>query len=219
MVLKKSALLYLLAYFLVFILNSVQRFFPDKELYFMVQLVLYSIFSFWGLYLFRKPLKQEWQKLLQKKGQSIGQIVGVYLADQVFMTVFALLSMGLLSAFQITSSLQNDTNIEKGMALVSPYITLPVLGIFGPIVEELIFRKILQETFSKHLSTWLTITLQALLFALIHVHKLEVGEFVQVLPHFGSGLLFGLIKGKTGNTWCVIVPHVLNNVFGLLHYL
>lgn len=219
MTMKKSALLYLIAYIIVLVFDGVQQLIPDKELSFLAPLVLYPIFCFLGIYLFQKELQTEWCQLLERKWKSVGVVVGGYIINQVLTIMFVLLSMGLMTVLHLKTPLQNDSNIERVMTLVPAYITLPVLGILGPIVEELIFRKILQESFNKHLSTWLTITLQAILFAAIHVNKLELAEFIQVLPHFGSGLLFGLIKEKTGNTWCVIVPHVLNNVFGLLHYL
>lgn len=216
---QKSQLTYLIAYILVFTLNGIQRFIPDKEIAFLAPLVLYPIFCGWGAYLFKEELVRGWKRLSEYKLKAIGIVFGSYVADQCFTTLFVLLSMAVMHLLNLQNELSNDQNISRVMQLAPAFVTLPVLAFIGPMVEELIFRQVLQENMKKRLSVWLTLILQAILFGCIHVHRFELSEFVQVLPHMATGFLFGIIREKTDNIWFVILPHSLNNFLGLLYFL
>lgn len=216
---KKTQLSYLLAYFVVFILNGVQRFILDKELAFLAPLLLYPIFCGWGVYLFRETLARGWKNFRCQKARSVGFVIGGHVANQFLTIVLALLSMAIMQLLNLQTELDNDQNISRVMEMVPAFITLPILSLIGPMVEELIFRQILQENLKNYLSTWLAVFVQAVLFGCIHIHHFEVSEFVLIIPHIASGFVFGAIREKTGNIWLAILPHFLNNFLGLLLYI
>ncbi|MEY8462162.1 CPBP family intramembrane glutamic endopeptidase [Streptococcus merionis] len=213
---KKSQITYLIAYFLVFTLNGIQRLIPDETVSFLAPLVLYPIFCIWGVFLFRNHLISGWRMLTQAKIKSFGMLVFSLIAHLAVAILFANLSMGLMQLFHLETELINDQSIYRAISMVPAIVLLPVTSFIGPIVEEVVFRHIVQENLKSHLSTWLIIILQAVLFACIHVHSFELAEFIQVLPHFASGLVFGVLKAKTGNLWFSILLHSLNNLGGLI---
>lgn len=216
MSIRKSHLVYLLAYVLFFTLDLPQHLIPDQQTAFLAQLYTYPPFALWGAYLFRKDLREGWRKLSSKPLSSLKAFLLSCLGMLVVTWIFTTSSDLLLAMLGDSDLLINDQRLAKVSILVSPVFVLPILGLLGPLVEELIFRKILQDFFSQRLSTWLTITLQALLFALIHSHQFSLGELVQVIPHFGYGLFFGWLKYRRDNLTLLVFLHAFNNHIGFL---
>ena len=88
------------------------------------------------------------------------------------------------------------------------YIVL--LLIFNPVMEELLFRKILLERLTCLGFKWAVIC-SAVLFALPHVVSQGVP---QMFYTFGLGLVWGYITLKTGKLWPAIILHSLSNIYG-----
>ncbi len=89
-------------------------------------------------------------------------------------------------------------------------IIIPIV-LLGPIVEEIVFRKIIiQELLNMSLKPHISILFSALIFGLIHINP------AQMLFAFAAGLIFGWIYFKTGSIVPGVVGHIINNSIGVI---
>lgn len=102
------------------------------------------------------------------------------------------------SATRITNILLDDTSV---WGLVSG---IAVIGIIGPIGEELFFRGALQRSlYGPH--PWKAVWWTAFIFSLLHF------QMYGFLPRFLLGLWFGYLFLWSGSVWICIFAHILNN--------
>jgi membrane protease YdiL (CAAX protease family) len=76
----------------------------------------------------------------------------------------------------------------------------------GPIIEELLFRQQLQAIFIELLPTAAAVTLQAAVFACMHVSTARLGEA------FVAGIALGVLRLRSGSIVAPAVAHVVTNV-------
>jgi membrane protease YdiL (CAAX protease family) len=84
-----------------------------------------------------------------------------------------------------------------------------ILIIFTGILEELVFRGLMQAAFTKKFGPWLTNLLVSLLFAVLH---LGYGSLPDMVFVFVVAVLFGLVTRWTGSIIGVSLAHGLTNV-------
>ena len=89
----------------------------------------------------------------------------------------------------------------------SPWLILPIAVIIGPIFEELIFRKIFIDRFSRY-GYGISIVVTSIAFALFHCN------FYQFFYAFFLGLILGYVYARTRNVIYPIAMHALINFFG-----
>ena len=100
----------------------------------------------------------------------------------------------------------DETNALANMMIDSnPFWRILTVGILAPIVEELIFRKLLIDRVVKH-GEFLAIMLSGLMFGMFH------GNFAQVFFATGLGLFWAFIYVKTGKVWYTIALHMTINL-------
>jgi membrane protease YdiL (CAAX protease family) len=100
-----------------------------------------------------------------------------------------------------------DTNF-KGL-----FVNILMIGVIPAIGEELIFRGVLQNIFSKwtknyHWGIWIS----AALFSLIHA---QISGF---FPRMFLGAMFGYLLVWTGSIWIPILAHFINNLSAVIMY-
>lgn len=104
--------------------------------------------------------------------------------------------------------LPNIAKEQFGMLMNTPegYI---VIGLFAPIVEEVVFRgAILRELLSDSRRPWMMIVISALLFSIAHFNPIQ-------LPFtFIAGILLGWMYYRTGSILPGMVYHWVNNSVG-----
>ncbi|MCR4688753.1 MAG: CPBP family intramembrane metalloprotease [Saccharofermentans sp.] len=121
--------------------------------------------------------------------------------------------LGILYLFEVlTPSLYQDyiSFLDDG-ALGDIGVATIVYGVLlAPVVEELAFRGISYKAFRKSgLSLPLVILLQAFLFGLFHLNV------VQSTYTFFMGIVFGLVRYKTGNLTASVIAHIAFNLWGV----
>jgi uncharacterized protein len=91
-------------------------------------------------------------------------------------------------------------------------ISMGFLAIAGlaPLIEELLFRGLLQKSLAYKLPIWAAITLSALTFSLVHMQPYAIPALMAV------GAAFGYIYHKTGSLRVTIILHMINNALALL---
>jgi membrane protease YdiL (CAAX protease family) len=80
----------------------------------------------------------------------------------------------------------------------------------APLLEELLFRGLLQTALMKHLPAWAAILGAAVVFALVH------GQVYAFPALVAMGAVFGVLYYKTGSLRVTILAHALNNSAALL---
>ena len=89
------------------------------------------------------------------------------------------------------------------------WVLAAVVVIGAPIVEELVYRGLLQRSIGKALGPWLALVTVSMLFAVIHFSPVEIpGLFV-------AGLAFGLGVTLTGRIGPGMVTHLAFNAAGM----
>jgi membrane protease YdiL (CAAX protease family) len=88
--------------------------------------------------------------------------------------------------------------------------TFAMVGICGPILEEILFRGIILDGFLTRYQPGKAIFWSAFLFGLFHLNPW------QFIPGFLTGLLLGYIYLKTRSLIPVILLHLVNNSFSYL---
>jgi membrane protease YdiL (CAAX protease family) len=89
---------------------------------------------------------------------------------------------------------------------------LAMLGIvvFGPILEEILFRGIIFNKLRQEMPVVLAALIQAIIFGIMH------GNPLQFLYTVVLGLIMAYVYVKTDSLWLSIVVHVIYNYFGVL---
>jgi len=82
-----------------------------------------------------------------------------------------------------------------------------VTSVIGPILEELIFRKIIFGSLYEKYSFWPAALVSSLLFAVVHM------ELEHLLLYTAMGLTFAFLYAKTGRIFVPIFAHVAMNTF------
>ncbi|MDR2558797.1 MAG: CPBP family intramembrane metalloprotease [Oscillospiraceae bacterium] len=88
-------------------------------------------------------------------------------------------------------------------------IMLVMVGLIGPVFEELIYRHWLLRPLRRY-GDFQAVIITALLFAFFH------GNLTQFLYTFASGIIYGIVAVKTNSVKPVIILHIINNVYVIL---
>lgn len=86
-------------------------------------------------------------------------------------------------------------------------------SILGPIVEELLFRGLVQGRLRQAMKPKAAILISALAFGVIHLNTIQ-GVYATII-----GLFFGIIYEKTNSLWFPIIGHIaVNSIAQLTSY-
>jgi len=83
------------------------------------------------------------------------------------------------------------------------------IAIAAPLIEELLFRGLLQKSLMQYVPAWGAIMLSAFVFAAVHMQPLAMPALMAL------GAAFGLIYHITGSLRTTIILHMLNNILAL----
>lgn len=94
--------------------------------------------------------------------------------------------------------------------VVNQILLFTTIAIAAPVVEEIIFRGMLQNAFAGWMPAWLAVLMSAFVFALIHFQP----EALPALMALGAA--FGAIYHYTKSLRLTILLHVVNNAAALM---
>jgi membrane protease YdiL (CAAX protease family) len=83
------------------------------------------------------------------------------------------------------------------------------IAIAAPIVEELLFRGLLQNAVAKYVPFWAAILLSSFLFAVVHMQLYAIPGLMSL------SIAFGYLYHRTGSLRTNIILHMANNAFAL----
>lgn len=91
---------------------------------------------------------------------------------------------------------------EVGQGALGRAVLLAV--VLGPLLEEIVFRGVLQRALTHRFGIRIALPLAAVLFALIHLPELG-------LQHLTAGILYGWAYHRSGSLWIAVALHSLDN--------
>lgn len=149
--------------------------------------------------------KKFWDIFKRGKKASIGKtilfgVLGFFMAMAGQM-IAAIIEM----AFGIMPGSEN-TEMLSEIAKASAILIIPIV-IFAPLLEELVFRRVLFGGLYTKTNFWIAALVSAALFSLVH------GEPQHLLIYMAPGLVFAFIYYQTQRIWAPMIAHFLMNSY------
>ena len=98
-----------------------------------------------------------------------------------------------------------DYNDHMELLFSTGLIPALSIAVAGPLAEELMFRGVIQTRLERAMPVWAAVVLQAVLFGVTH------GTPVQMAYAFLMGLVFGLLRSRTGSILPGFAAHAAFN--------
>ena len=206
----KGVLVFGLLYTILFVFDGVKllaSLMPST----IANYLVYVVLALYGSFLFKDRLIQQWNEIRKTKRKFFFGVLTGWLFLILMTVVFGFVSEMLRRFLGLDGQGLNQSNIQSTFQ-EQPLLIAVFACIIGPIVEELFFRQLLLHHLQKKLSTWLSILLVGLVFALTHMHNVSLSEWVGAVGYLGGGLAFSIIYVKEKeNIYYPLLVHMLGN--------
>lgn len=171
-----------------------------------------------GCVAFHHPLSRAARQVAAHKRRAALTLVVGGLAATAIDLVGALASSALLNLTGLSeATLQNDSNVATAAQLLPPGVIVVVLGVVGPIVEEMVFRQLFIGLIGRIAPTWAAVAVSSVLFGILHMSSFALSEVLGVIPHVFFGLAMGVLYVRTDrNLLYPATLHSLNNLNAFL---
>ena len=149
--------------------------------------------------------KKKFFQVFKGKPASLGKTI-LWGTIGFFLALFGQMFAGVIEmAIGIEPGSEN-TAVLSDIAKVSPIIIICIV-IFAPILEEMIFRRVLFGGLYQKTNFIIAAVISALIFAAVH------GELQHTLIYMAPALVFSFIYYKTKRLLAPIIAHLLMNGF------
>ena len=207
---NKGILIFAILYTVLFVFDGVKLLsylMPSA----IANYLVYVVLALYGSFLFKDRLIQQWNEIRKTKRKFFFGVLTGWLFLILMTVVFGFVSEMLRRFLGLDGQGLNQSNIQSTFQ-EQPLLIAVFACIIGPIVEELFFRQLLLHHLQKKLSTWLSILLVGLVFALTHMHNVSLSEWVGAVGYLGGGLAFSIIYVKEKeNIYYPLLVHILGN--------
>ncbi len=119
----------------------------------------------------------------------LGQTIGAYIE----------LALGIDMGSENTEAIMDVTKVAPIMIIATVFL--------GPILEELVFRRVIFGSIIQNYNFWIASIISAIVFAAIHM------DFTHILLYTICGMIFAFLYHKTKRLLTPIIAHVLLNGF------
>lgn len=110
--------------------------------------------------------------------------------------------------FGIEPGSENTQDILEMVQMI-PIFAI-VVAIIGPILEEIVFRKVIFGAFYKRFNFVISALLSSVIFAVVHL------DFTHILIYTAVGFTFSFLYVKTGRIIVPIIAHVAMNGYAVI---
>ncbi|MBE6644393.1 MAG: CPBP family intramembrane metalloprotease [Ruminococcaceae bacterium] len=170
------------------------------------------LLSFLPMYLFGLPvfyliIKDMKTVQLEKTKMGAAEFFSMFLICQLCITVGSIIGNTLNNFFGVLKGSSVTDHTSELISSMPIWLTILVVVIIGPVIEELIFRKLMIDRLSRYGNT-VAILVSAISFGLFH------GNLYQFFYAALVGIVFGFMYAKTRNVIYPILMHVLVNFLG-----
>ena len=206
----KGVLIFGLLYTILFVFDGV-RWLASLMPSTIANYLVYVVLALYGSFLFKDRLIQQWNEIRKIKRKFFFGVLRGWLFLILMTVAFGFVSELLRQFLGLIGQGLNQSNIQSTFQ-EQPLLIAVFACIIGPLVEELFFRQLLLHHLQKKLSSWLSILLVGLVFALTHMHNLSLSEWVGAVGYLGGGLAFSIIYVKEKeNVYYPLLVHMLGN--------
>ena len=211
----KGILIFSILYTILFVFDGVKllsSLMPST----IANYLVYVVLALCGSFLFKDRLIQQWNEIRKTKRKFFFGVLTGWLFLILMTVVFGFVSEMLRRFLGLDGQGLNQSNIQSSFQ-EQPILIAVFACIIGPLVEELFFRQLLLHHLQKKLSTWLSILLVGLVFALTHMHNVSLSEWIGAVGYLGGGLTFSIIYVKEKeNIYYPLFVHMLGNSLSLI---
>lgn len=187
-------------------------FFRDKmealteDIYFswIMNAVPMYLFAFPVLYLILCKMKRTFR---QKAKLGLDEFVLLFFVSEFVLMVGNLIGLNINSFLGVLLGREIKNDVSELVSDSPLWLIVLIVVIIGPIVEELIFRKLLIDRLSLF-GDMSAVLITSLAFGLFH------GNLYQLFYATGLGLILGYIYTKTRNILYPIAMHMIINLLG-----
>ena len=147
---------------------------------------------------------KEFWNIFKGPKSSPGEIIGWGILG------FFLIYFGQILAVQVESIIfgiepgSDNTELLSNIMKSAPIMILSAV-IFAPILEEIIFRRVIFGSLIQKYNFWISAIISGVVFSAIHQ------EFEHLLLYAVCGLIFAFLYYKTKSIWTSIIAHMLLN--------
>ena len=151
-----------------------------------------------------KTLKEDLKKLKGNTHSIFDTAIKYWLVGLLVMVVSNLI-IGSLT----TANANNEESVQE-IIKSTKYFSLIAIGIMGPIIEELVFRKSFRDLFT---NDKVFILASGLIFGSLHViiDFKSVVDMLYVIPYSSLGIAFAAMYVKTDNIYTSMFMHIFHN--------
>ena len=190
----KGVLVFGLLYTILFVFDGVRwlAFLMPSTIANYLKYLVYVVLALYGSFLCKDRLIQQWNEIRKTKRKFFFGILKGWLFLFLMTILFELLSSILRQFLGLDGQSLNQSNLQSTFQ-DQPLLIAVFACIIGPLMEELFFRQLLLHHLQKQLPDLLSIILVGLIFALSHMHNLNLSEWVGSVGYLGGGLAFSII--------------------------
>lgn len=114
----------------------------------------------------------------------------------------------------IVGNIANNEEINRTVLMELPISSIISMVLVGPIIEELITRKVFKDVFN---NKYVYILFSGLLFASLHLlASTSFIELLYIIPYAALGCAFAKMYYDTDNLWTNIFYHSLHNLMAII---
>ena len=143
--------------------------------------------------------------------------VKVLLLPVIWLSTLLLTTIVLTVSGQEPDISANQQAVQEAAGESSLWVSILILGLVGPFVEEYIFRHILIGKLSRHIPLWVTVPISIVAFTLLHFLSDPNLSFASVLPYLSMAIAFTAVylisKKSFAYAW---LSHAFNNVMSVI---
>ena len=145
----------------------------------------------------------------QKERMSFKDIFGAFLICQALSYAGNMIGTVLNQIISTILGKEIDNTVGELIENSNPLILLLVVGIIGPILEELVFRKFIIDRIRPY-GEFLAVLFSALTFGMFH------GNFYQLFYAFAIGFVLAFIYVRTKNIIYPVILHIAFNTYSVI---
>ncbi len=170
----------------------------------LLMFVKYIVFIIIYIIRYHKYLKTKWKDFIKNRHKYSGIGFKWWGIGFIIMVV----ANTIIARFIVSGSGANEEAVQT-LLKSEPLLMIISTTLFAPFVEELMYRKSLQDCFNNKL---LYIIMSGLLFGFVHVMGANNPlEYVFIIPYGAFGICFAKALSDTDNIYTTILVHMFHN--------
>lgn len=128
----------------------------------------------------------------------------------IIIVLFLVLSF--ISNVILVNILKQEASNQETVASILksfPILALPAICLFGPFVEEVIYRL-------PYKKNWLSIIISTIVFTLAHMSSFSLAQTLFLIPYLFLSISFSFAYFKNENIILSTIAHILNNLISVV---